>query len=646
MFLKLSHLLSFSGVALSCILLPSATLAQDTSVPPPPATTVGKNDGSVVAGAADGDSMTSTTGDSAVPTLFAPTDGFDFDFDTKEAQSFDECIIQSIFSGFGEMAFDQTVPLESGGNSDNNNAAPPSATTGDGFDPMVECCTKFPDSPTCAFNDCFGKLTGMLTCECSVVSDLVTDMAMAAGPLMPVGVTSDPGVSVESSTGGDVDNVVDMGTRRELAVADCCKDGMAMDEFQNCMGDFFPVGTGSDGGFDFGSGGPEEGFGFGSGADGEIVVRPPTSAQICPEENEALTNCLTTEEDPYGFQSFGCSLCETTAQLQDFMGYYTCDGKKENGFCGDYANCVKEQCNADCMDRAFDLINCNSVNAEDELCGLQCSIEDATNTTSNSTAPQSFEECYAEALVGGLLGGIYDAPDTDTIVTSVGPGEACCVDFPDAPVCSPQSFGDCMLQSVYGLTEDNIFDVAEDNIFADPAANSPSDFVDPTVACCADFPGAPMCALNGCFDESTDMITCECSVVVDLLINLEATEFGLTMGAPEEGTAAAAAECCQEGVSNNEFQMCMEEMFPDETDDGDMLSGGEGITFEDGNASTAISSTTDAIKDENSTPSTEAPPAATTEAPDTDFLTSSASNTKDMVAVFISAVVVGVMQML
>ena len=180
---------------------------------------------------------------------------------TKEPESFNECILQSLFSGFGEiisgfgeMASDPTVALESEGILDNSDTASPD----DIFDPTMECCTKFPDAPTCALNACFGELTG-LTCECSVVSEIVTDMAaeMAVGPFMQGGMTSDPGVSVESSMGGNVDNV-DIGTRRELAVADCCKEGMAIDEFQICMGDIFPGSGGPDQGF---GGDPEQGFG-------------------------------------------------------------------------------------------------------------------------------------------------------------------------------------------------------------------------------------------------------------------------------------------------------------------------------------------------------------------------------------------------
>eukprot|EP00571_Detonula_confervacea_P011877 CAMPEP_0172302440 /NCGR_PEP_ID=MMETSP1058-20130122/4134_1 /TAXON_ID=83371 /ORGANISM="Detonula confervacea, Strain CCMP 353" /LENGTH=950 /DNA_ID=CAMNT_0013012913 /DNA_START=91 /DNA_END=2943 /DNA_ORIENTATION=- len=565
-------------------------------------------------------------------------------FTTPAPQTHAECIFQSVFvdafGAFGGIFDDPTA------------AANFTADT----DPAVACCTEFPDDPMCAYLECFDESTGILTCDCSVISELFADIT--ASPF---------GRAMEAQGEGTRRKLAAAlpSTHRKLAVADCCKEGMSKDVFQGCMDDV--------------GGGDMMGIGFSQGDDSFSNTFPPASApvDVCPEENEALTNCIITADDSFGFESFGCLSCQYTAQLQDIFGFSTCDGKKENSYCIAYANCVKEQCNADCMDQTFEVLHCN-LKSEDG-CDLQCSLDDATNTTSNTTAPQSFEECYTESLFGGFF---FDEPDTDT-----NPATACCVDFPDAPQCSPQSFDDCILQSAFGMM------VGDD----DPAANS-IDF-DPNLACCVDFEH-PMCALNECIDEN-EMIICECSVVVSRLLDLEATQFAEVFEEVEGmSMSTAAAECCQEGMSTNiEFQACMDE-FGEDIEEGDAYIGGDstlltatsstmaaevpitnpestsasaennsttgGDSATTATSSTEISSATDATEeapianteatttqtdatpiDGNSTTSTGAPPTVTTtEAPKTDLITSAASNTKDMAAVFISAIVVGGMQML
>lgn len=78
-----------------------------------------------------------------------------------------------------------------------------------------------------------------------------------------------------------------------------------------------------------------------------------------------------------GVEGLYCSLCETTVFLENVFDFLTCDDLKVNDFCGSYADCVEEQCNAECADLAYDYLYC--ILEEDDWdgfgggCGLLCS---------------------------------------------------------------------------------------------------------------------------------------------------------------------------------------------------------------------------------------------------------------------------------
>ena len=76
---------------------------------------------------------------------------------------------------------------------------------------------------------------------------------------------------------------------------------------------------------------------------------------------------------------------------------------------------------------------------------------------------------------------------------------------------------------------------------------------DPSVPCCPEFPDDPTCKSLECLDEN-GVLTCECSVLLDLMIVMEKSPLDQAAGGDDEPLSAAAAVCCQEGTSIAEFQ--------------------------------------------------------------------------------------------
>mmetsp|Transcript_40234 Transcript_40234/g.86857 ORF Transcript_40234/g.86857 Transcript_40234/m.86857 type:complete len:335 (-) Transcript_40234:323-1327(-) len=193
--------------------------------------------------------------------------------------------------------------------------------------------------------ECIDEESGAITCECSVMVDLLEEQSL--GPLAQLaGLLDDP--------------------CRLTAAEDCCQEETSSAEFQLCMDAIYPDETG--------------GVGF--------STLWPTPAPPCPDETAALNSCHATEEDPFGFNHISCASCEFIALWKDFNSFYSCDGKRNNGFCGEYARCANEQCNPGCMDEAYDALHCSLYSTDG--CDLQCSPEDAASegdTATSTTAP-------------------------------------------------------------------------------------------------------------------------------------------------------------------------------------------------------------------------------------------------------------------
>eukprot|EP00580_Thalassiosira_gravida_P007681 CAMPEP_0201652566 /NCGR_PEP_ID=MMETSP0493-20130528/44541_1 /ASSEMBLY_ACC=CAM_ASM_000838 /TAXON_ID=420259 /ORGANISM="Thalassiosira gravida, Strain GMp14c1" /LENGTH=1076 /DNA_ID=CAMNT_0048129083 /DNA_START=1140 /DNA_END=4371 /DNA_ORIENTATION=- len=357
----------------------------------------------------------------------------------QTAGSFDECVLLQAFQSFGaDIGAD---------------------------DPTAACCVDFPDSSYCAMMECIDEESGAITCECSVMVDLLADQT--TGPLAQLAMDQDPS---------------------PLTTADnCCQEETSSAEFQLCMDAIFPDETGSVG---FSTFSPASSF-------------MPTPAPPCPDETAALSSCHATEEDPFGFGAIGCASCEFTALFEDFNSFYSCDGKRSNGFCGKYARCANEQCNPGCMDEAYDALHCSLYSTDG--CDLQCSPEDASDFNSTEFAPNG------------------------------------------AAVQTAGSFDECFLLQAF------------QSFGADIGAD------DPTAACCVDFPDSSYCAMMECIDEESGAITCECSVMVDLLADQTTGPLAQLAMDQDPSPLTTADNCCQEETSSAEFQLCMDAIFPDET---------------------------------------------------------------------------------
>jgi len=357
----------------------------------------------------------------------------------QTAGSFDECVLLQAFQSFGaDIGAD---------------------------DPTAACCVDFPDSSYCAMMECIDEESGAITCECSVMVDLLADQT--TGPLAQLAMDQDPS---------------------PLTTADnCCQEETSSAEFQLCMDAILPDETGSVG---FSTFSPASSF-------------MPTPSPTCPDETAALYNCHATEEDPFGFGAIGCASCEFTALFEDFNSFYSCDGKRSNGFCGKYARCANEQCNPGCMDEAYDALHCSLYSTDG--CDLQCSPEDASDFNSTEFAPNG------------------------------------------AAVQTAGSFDECVLLQAF------------QSFGADIGAD------DPTAACCVDFPDSSYCAMMECIDEESGAITCECSVMVDLLADQTTGPLAQLAMDQDPSPLTTADNCCQEETSSAEFQLCMDAILPDET---------------------------------------------------------------------------------
>jgi len=242
----------------------------------------------------------------------------------QTAESFDECVLSGAFQFGADIGAD---------------------------DPFAACCVDFPGSSYCAMMECFDEESGAITCECSVMVDLLEEQSL--GPLAQLaGLLDDP--------------------CRLTAAEDCCQEETSSAEFQLCMDAIYPDETG--------------GVGFSTLWPASSSV--PTSSPFCLDETAALYSCHATEEDPFGYGAIGCVSCESTPFLADFSSFYSCDGKKNNDFCGKFDECANEKCNAGCMNEVYDFLHCSLDSAND--CDLQCSPEDAASegdTATSTTAP-------------------------------------------------------------------------------------------------------------------------------------------------------------------------------------------------------------------------------------------------------------------
>ncbi|KAL7533954.1 hypothetical protein ACHAXR_006419, partial [Thalassiosira sp. AJA248-18] len=331
----------------------------------------------------------------------SPTPGPTYTPTFSQAQSFDECVLQSIFA----------IPRADA-------------------DPFTACCVDFPDTTLCAYFDCFDE-TDVFTCECSVAVDFLTEMEMG---------------SLAEVTGGKF-----VGTA--AASTACCQEGTSSSEFQACMDEKFPDGS-TGGGLSLapspsGGGNLFGGFSF-----------SPTSSpapEICPDENDALMKCHTTDDDPFGFGSFSCSFCYHTVTLENLFGFLTCDDMTNNNYCASFAVCASEECNPECMGQAYDLLHC-SLDSYDE-CDLQCSPDDQAPDDGNTPIilPVEVDDDCVEQIMQGML--VFGTELPDII--------ACCAANPDAPYCTYQN---CVDQATGEIDESKFCDCSVMvDLYSDPS---------------------------------------------------------------------------------------------------------------------------------------------------------------------------------
>jgi hypothetical protein len=218
-------------------------------------------------------------------------------------------------------------------------------------DPALACCEDFPEDPTCAYLACFDEMTGMLTCECSALWALYEELS--AGPF---------GRALEAQHEDNRRKLAAAlpSTHRKLSIVECCQEERSKDDIQVCMDDLYLPSMGFS---------EEEHHGNDTSS---FYPTPP-----CVEENDLLSGCLTAK-DPFGSERIGCYNCETITSFQNYLGFQTCAGKGENGYCGEYANCVKEECDSACWDEAFDLQHCRLESDPFAPCDLICSVENVS----------------------------------------------------------------------------------------------------------------------------------------------------------------------------------------------------------------------------------------------------------------------------